>query len=227
MIAGGKLSLPMPGLRARRGRGPLAVLSLGAFSGVASSCCAPVLAGVLALAGVSGSFSAALVLGTAYVFGIVFPLFVIALLWDRFDWGESRLLRGRSFGVSVLGRKLVLNSTALASGLILLAIGAFSIVLGARGNAMPSSGWQVEISARLQHYAHVLRVWLGGVPGWVTAGIIFALLAGLAWKALGQSALLRGSPEPDATEIASQEPEARRPPAPLVASAVPRKEELS
>ena len=63
LIVGGKLRLPMPGMRARQGRGPLAVLSLGAFSGVASACCAPVLAGVATLAGASGSSSAALTLG--------------------------------------------------------------------------------------------------------------------------------------------------------------------
>src|SRR6266853_883397 len=102
MIAGGKLNLPMPGMRARHGRGPLAVLSLGAFSGLASSCCAPVLAGVAALAGVSGSYPAALTLGVAYVFGMVFPLFLIALLWDQFNWGESRLLHGRTFHVRIL-----------------------------------------------------------------------------------------------------------------------------
>jgi len=99
MIVGGKLALPVPGMPTRQGRGPLAVLSLGAFSGVASSCCAPVLAGVAALAGASGSLSAAFVLGIAYVFGMVFPLFAIALLWGKFDWGESRLLRGRRFSL--------------------------------------------------------------------------------------------------------------------------------
>src|SRR5439155_9017034 len=49
MLVGGKLMLPMPSLGARRGSGPLAVLSLGAFSGVSTACCAPVLAGVATL----------------------------------------------------------------------------------------------------------------------------------------------------------------------------------
>src|SRR5712691_1432365 len=132
MIAGGKLSLPMPGLRARHGRGPLAVLSLGAFSGLASSCCAPVLAGVAALAGVSGSYSAALTLGVAYVFGMVFPLFLIALLWDQFNWGESRLLKGRRLERRAFGRTLSVHSTALASGLILVAMGVVVVAIACR-----------------------------------------------------------------------------------------------
>jgi cytochrome c biogenesis protein CcdA len=187
MLAGGKLMLPMPAMRTRRGSGPLAVLSLGAFSGVASSCCAPVLAGVAALSGASGSFSNALILGVAYVFGMVFPLFVIALLWDRFNWGESRLLKGKRFSVAVFGRRLALHSTALLSGLILVAMGVVVIVIAFRGNAMPSSGWQLTLSAHVQHYAHVIKVWAGTLPGWITGIGIFVALAALGGKALGQT----------------------------------------
>lgn len=192
VIVGGKLALPMPGFRARGGRGPLAVLSLGAFSGVASSCCAPVLAGVAALAGASGSFSAALVLGIAYVFGMVFPLFLIALLWDQFHLGESTLLRGRRFSVRAFGRQVALHSTALASGLILVAMGAVVTAISFGGNSMPSSGWQVSLSAHLQHDAHVVREWASTVPGWITGLGLLALLGALAWKALGQAALAPG-----------------------------------
>ena len=186
MLVGGKLMLPMPAMRTRRGSGLLAVLSLGTFSGVASSCCAPVLAGVAALSGASGSFGNALILGIAYVFGMVFPLFVIALLWDRFNWGESRLLVGKRLSVVAFGRRLSVHTTALASGLILIAMGVVVIVIAFRGNAMPSSGWQLSLSAHVQHYAHLIKVWAGTVPGWITGVAVFAALAALAWKALGQ-----------------------------------------
>ena len=207
MLVGGKLSLPIPGLRARQGRGPLAVLSLGAFSGIASSCCAPVLAGVAALAGVGGSFSAAFVLGIAYVFGMVFPLFLIALFWDEFDWGESRLLKGRRFQLRALGRTFAVHSTALASGLILFAMGIVVIVIAFKGNSMPSSGWQVALSAHLQHYAHVFREWATSIPGWVTGAVLAAALLGLAFKALRQTALLPGrQATPRTTEDAQERP---------------------
>ena len=197
MLVGGKLMLPMPAMRTRRGSGPLAVLSLGAFSGVASSCCAPVLAGVAALSGASGSFSNALILGVGYIFGMVFPLFVIALLWDRFDWGESRLLKGKRFSIPVFGRRLSLHSTALASGLILIAMGVVVIVIAFQGNAMPSSGWQVSLSAHVQHYAHLIKVWAGTLPGSITAIAIFAVLVALGWKALGQVGATGGSETED------------------------------
>lgn len=79
-LLGGKLQLPMPGRRAATPAGPLGVYSLGMFSGVASSCCAPVLAGVIALSSVAPSIAIAIGLGSAYVFGMVAPLFIVSLL---------------------------------------------------------------------------------------------------------------------------------------------------
>ena len=56
--------------------------ALGVFSGIASSCCAPVLVGVMTLSALAGSPAGGVALGLAYVFGMVFPLFVMALVWD-------------------------------------------------------------------------------------------------------------------------------------------------
>ncbi len=161
----------------------------------AGSCCAPVLAGVAALAGVSGSYPAALTLGVAYVFGMVFPLFLIALLWDKFDWSESRLLRGRRFSLVAFGRTLSVHSTALVSGLILVGMGGAVIWIATRGNSMPSSGWQVALSAHLQHYAHLVTTWAKTVPGWITGLAVVAALVALAWKALRQVADAPAEPE--------------------------------
>ena len=187
VLVGGELALPMPGRSPGQGRGPLAVLSLGAFSGVASSCCAPVLAGLVALAGASGSFGGAVVLGIAYIFGMVFPLFVIALLWDRFNWAESRLLRGWRLTFGVFGWRVSVHSTALASGVILVGMGMLVIYIAFTGNAMSSSGWQLAVSSDVQHYAHVLLQWLSSVPGWLTTAAIFGSLIGLLWLGLRQA----------------------------------------
>lgn len=205
VLVGGELSLPMPGMRPVAGRGPLAVLMLGAFSGVASSCCAPVLAGLVALAGASGSFSAALLLGIAYVFGMVFPLFVISLLWDRFNWSQSRLLRGRHVSFGAFGWRVSVHSTALASGLILIVMGLVVAFVAFNGNSMASSGWQVVLSADVQHYAHLILVWLSRLPGWVSTAALVAALAGLAWVALRQTLLRRADddevePAPDSND---------------------------
>ena len=195
VLVGGELALPMPGMPQARGRGPLAVLTLGAFSGVASSCCAPVLFGLVTLAGASASFGSALTLGVAYIFGMVAPLFAIALLWERFNWSQSRLLRGRHFTVGALGWRFSVHSTALASAVILIAMGLVVIGIAFNGPAMSASGWQLVLSGQVQHYAHLLQVWLRGVPGWLTSGVILLLIVAVVAVALRQ---LLGREQPEA-----------------------------
>jgi cytochrome c biogenesis protein CcdA len=186
MLTGWKLALPMPGMQARRDRGPGAVFVLGAFSGTASACCAPVLAGVVALSGAAGSFFAAATVGVAYVFGMVAPLLMISVLWDRYDWGNSRLLRGRTISVGAFGHRRQVHSSALVSGLLLMAMGVLTAVLAFAGVAMPRRGWQVTASARLQHYGKVVLSWLDGIPGWVSLLVVLGALGLLVWKAIGQ-----------------------------------------
>lgn len=184
MVFGWKLPIPMPGMQAQRHRGPVSVLALGAFSGAASACCAPVLAGVVALSGAAGSFTAAFAIGVAYVFGMVAPLFAIALLWDRFDWGESRLIKGRMFVLRLFGHSRSVHSTALVGGLLLVAMGALTAVLGLAGVDMPRDGWQASLSADLQHYGDVTVNALSGIPGWISASAVFAALALLTRRAI-------------------------------------------
>ena len=84
--------------------------ALGVFSGIASSCCAPVLAGGMTLSALSGSPAGGVLLGLAYTFGMVFPLFVMALVWDRFRLGERRFLRAKPVRIRVAGRVLATNT---------------------------------------------------------------------------------------------------------------------
>jgi len=83
-LSGGNWSLPFlrgsPDISRTDSAG---VYALGVFSGAASACCAPVLAGVLTLSAVSPGLVAGVGIGLAYVFGMVFPLVVLTLMWDR------------------------------------------------------------------------------------------------------------------------------------------------
>jgi cytochrome c-type biogenesis protein len=190
-LLGGQIHLPMPGRRVGGKTGPLSIYSLGVFSGVASSCCAPVLAGVIALSGVASSFGLALGLGTAYVFGMVAPLFVISLLWERYDWRSSRLFRPRSYTWRLGRWRRTISGTNLASGFLLAIMGAGAIWNGLANDAMPAStGWQARLSASLQHYGQVISEALAWVPGWAAAAgvvVVVALLARRAWRQVGFS----------------------------------------
>lgn len=187
-LFGGQMHLPMPGRRTGNGKaGPYAVYSLGIFSGVASSCCAPVLAGVIALSGVAQSFGIALGLGTAYVFGMVAPLFVISLLWERRDWRSSRLFRPRSFTWRIGPLRRTISGTGLASGVLLTLMGIATLWIGVRGSSMPAStGWLATLSARLQHYGHVVTDALAWIPNWVAVLVLVALVGLLIRRARRQ-----------------------------------------
>lgn len=186
-LLGGQIHLPMPGRRAGGKAGPASVYSLGVFSGVASSCCAPVLAGVIALAGVASSFALALGLGVAYVFGMVAPLFVISLLWERYDWRSSRLFRPRSYTYRIGAFQRTISGSSLASGVLLALMGVASVWNGLANTAMPAAtGWQAALSARLQHYGQVISQALAWVPGWIGGLALVLVLAVLAQRALRQ-----------------------------------------
>lgn len=197
-LFGGQIHLPMPGRRATSKTGPASVYSLGVFSGIASSCCAPVLAGVIALSGVASSFALALGLGTAYVFGMVAPLFAISLLWERYDWRASRLFRPRSYSYQIGSFRRTLSATSLASGVLLALMGIGAIWNGLANTAMPAStGWQAQVAARLQHYGQVISQALAWIPGWVGGIVLLIVIVLLARRAMRQVGL---SDESIATE---------------------------
>ena len=186
-LAGGKLHLPMPAGRVQGRAGPLGTYSLGVFSGIATVCCAPVLAGVVALSGAASSFAASLGLGIAYVFGMVAPLFAISLLWERFDWGSSRLFRPRSFTWRLGPLRRTISGSALASGLLLALMGGAVLWVGLATDGMPSpDGWTARLSAELRHYGDVITDALTWVPGWAGAALLALVLGLLARHAFRQ-----------------------------------------
>jgi cytochrome c-type biogenesis protein len=190
VLLGGEMKLPMPSRRAGSPTGPAGVYGLGVFSGVASSCCAPVLAGVVALAGISGSLPAAAGLGAAYVFGMVAPLFVMAALWDRYGDRLGRLLKPRTFTWRIGGLRRTISGTGLATGLLLLPIGVGMVWTGVAGRTMAASdGWQADLLLKLQRVGRRVTEALDFVPQWL---VVAVLLGAAVWIARTGWRQLRG-----------------------------------
>jgi cytochrome c-type biogenesis protein len=200
VLAGWKPMLPMPSLRSPSGHGYGAAYGLGLFSGIASACCAPVLAGVVVLTGSAGSFGAALAVSLTYVAGMVAPLAVLALVWERRDWGSSRLLHGRRvrLGFGKLARTMPLGSAA--SGIVLIGMGVVTMVTAVTGPSMPSSGWRVSLDAWLQHVSSVTGRALSWLPGWAVLAVLAVLAAALAAQA--RRSRLRAAERASETEAA-------------------------
>lgn len=184
-LFGLKMMLPMPSRRG--GKNSLgSVYGLGVFSGASSACCAPVLAGVAALSGATSSLPAALAVGVTYVFGMVAPLCILALVWDRKNWGGSPLLSSRTVPLWPGAKHRLPLVTAISAGLM-IAMGLLTIALAIRGPGMATAGWQVEVTAALGHTAAVIQRFLSFAPAWIYSISVFVALAVLFRIAMRQS----------------------------------------
>ena len=118
-LTGKKITIPMIHLTidlAKR-HDPWSIYLLGIFSGITSSCCTPVLAGILTLSFLSPTFLWAGLAGLSYVFGMVVPLVVLALLLEKINWTKLPQLRTKTIG---LAGKQILASDAIAGVLFIL-----------------------------------------------------------------------------------------------------------
>lgn len=168
--------------------------ALGVFSGIASSCCAPVLVGVMTLSALSGSVAGGFVLGLAYVFGMVFPLFIMALVWDRARLGERRWLRTRTVRFTVAGRRFTTTTLNLGVAIAFAVMGGF--VIGLANNQNMTRGTAVQYAAARGLTRAFLSVerWLGPIPEAVLGLALFAVAAGFVWFMLVDRRRRPGAP---------------------------------
>ena len=157
-------------LRRDAGTSTLAVVALGAASGLTGFCTGPILGAVLTVAATTGSPLRGGSLLAVYALGMAAPLVVLALLWQRLRLGDRRLLRGRP--VTVGGRTL--NSTSLIGGGLVVLVGV--LFLADRGGILVGGGFlSVDAEAGLQDAvarvgAHADLVALGIVG--LAAGVV-------------------------------------------------------
>lgn len=154
----------------------LSVYALGAVYGLAGFCAGPILGSVLTVAAVSGSPVYGGALLAVYALGMAVPLFLLALLWERFELGRRRWLRGRAFSWG----RLELHTTSLLSGLFFIALGGLFLAYdGATG--LPGL-LDVDDSFAVEQW---VRSVTAGVPDWALLGLVAvgAAAAGLLqWR---------------------------------------------
>ena len=160
------------------GRGDTAsMFALGVFSGIASSCCAPVLAGVMTLSALSGSTLGATALGLAYVFGMVFPLFVMALLWDRLRLGDRKLIKARPVSLRLPGRTVVTNTVNIAVAVVFAVMGGFIIYLAQTEKMTGGPGFQAGFGRFLGRVFARIEDWVSPIPEPILGLALLALAA--------------------------------------------------
>ena len=89
---------------------------LGIFSGLATLCCAPVLAGVVALSILPGSVIFGAVYTLAYVLGMVLPLFIIAYFLDKTNIMEKISIFKKGIKYRAFGQNFSTSLSNIFSG---------------------------------------------------------------------------------------------------------------
>ncbi|WP_344260455.1 cytochrome c biogenesis CcdA family protein [Streptomyces sodiiphilus] len=144
------------------------VVALGAVYGLAGFCAGPILGSILTISAMGGSPAHGGLLLAVYALGMAGPLFLLALLWDRYDLGRRRWLRGRAFTVG----RLRLHTVSLLSGVFFILIGV--LFLGFGGTAALPGLLGADQEARLEQWVHTVA---SAVPD---TALLLALAAVLA-----------------------------------------------
>jgi cytochrome c biogenesis protein CcdA len=117
-----------PALRLQQrmaGRGGwIPVFGLGTAYGLAGFCTGPILGAVLTIAALDGQPVRGGALLAVYALGMAAPMFVLAVLWQHYELGQRRWLRGRAFTLGPLH----LHTTTTLSGLMFISIGALFLI---------------------------------------------------------------------------------------------------
>lgn len=162
------------------------VFFLGVFSGIATTCCAPVLAGVLALSILPGSFLLGGAYTLAYVLGMVVPLFIIAATLDRFSFTKKFFAFRRTVSYSLLGRKIRLTISNLVSGGMFLVLGIFVLNLALTNNLTSHASYQVSINIYITKFVQFISGYTSFIPEPIWALVFVGIFLFIIKIVIGQ-----------------------------------------
>ncbi|WP_406861848.1 cytochrome c biogenesis CcdA family protein [Streptomyces sp. HUAS MG47] len=160
----------------------VSVYALGLVYGLAGFCAGPILGSILTVAALSGSPAYGGLLLAVYALGMAVPLFLLALLWERYDLGRRRWLRGRPLRIG----RFEAHSTSLLSGLFFVLLGTLFLVFDGT-TALPgllSVDASFAVEQRVAALGKVIPDWALLVASVAVVGAVFGVRA-LKQKAQG------------------------------------------
>lgn len=177
LLLGQQFSLPFSVHPELKRQDFISVYVLGIFSAVATTCCAPVLAGVLTLSALPGSVFLGGVYTLAYVLGMVIPLFIIALFLDKFDFTKRFFAFRKTVSYSVLGQKISLTFANLFSGLMFLVLGIVIIYLARTSQLTSHNSYQIALNIYMTKFIKSISQFTEAIPevGWAVIFVGIAL----------------------------------------------------
>jgi len=187
LVVGRSFMLPIKVKPRLEKHGLGSIYTLGVFSGVATSCCAPVLAGVLALSAMPGSWWLGGVYALAFVMGMVVPLFVAAMLADRTNVMERLKLLRIKVNYSLFGKSLSVSLSHLIAGLLFIVFGLFILIFQRTNPDAFGTGYQLKINLLIAQLTKAVSRVTGLVPEVVWAAFFTLIFVLIIWTAYRQA----------------------------------------
>jgi cytochrome c-type biogenesis protein len=182
------ISIPQPRLTGSL----LSVFGLGVFSGAATACCAPVLAGAIALSATSGTIAGGLLLGLAYVAGMMAPLIPLALIYGK----AKHTVRDPRITLRLGARTKRIGIAKLSGVVIFAGFGVLFIALAITGNSNTAPGFQRVVGTWIRD----VTADFNAVPNIVSLPVLLALVGGFIY------AIVKRGSEPDERQEGTSSP---------------------
>ncbi|MBI2654366.1 cytochrome c biogenesis protein CcdA [Candidatus Woesearchaeota archaeon] len=155
------------------------VAALGFFFGVGwTPCVGPILVGILLLAANAATVLNGTLMLIFYGIGIAAPLIVLAYFSDRYDWANSKLLRGKEITFNLFNKKIITHTYNIIGGILLLIIGLLMVIF--RGTFFFQTElpkyvpWSMSFWGYLNEMALESKIFMSTIGN--VLGIIVALL---------------------------------------------------
>lgn len=184
LVMGKQISLPFNMHPELKKTDAWSIFGLGVGSGIATTCCAPVLAGVLALSALPGSYLLGAVFTLAYVLGMVAPLFILAAIMDK-SGATSKLMGLRKPIAANIGGVVWRNSISnLISGAMFLALGVVILTKAWTGKLTMHSAYQLEVNLWVAKLTDRVGNYTRRLPEPVWGAVIVLTLGLIIWIAV-------------------------------------------
>jgi len=152
------------------GTSKISVFLLGTVYGVAGVCAGPILGSVLTVAAIGGDAIYGGILLAVYALGMVVPLVVLALVWDRAKVGQRKWMRPRSLHIGRWQNSWLM----IVSGVLSVGIGILLLVT----DGTAGLGGILTISDQFAAESWALNVSSG------VSNLVFSIIALLAIAAI-------------------------------------------
>lgn len=164
ILLGFHFSMPFTAHSKSKITGSGSVFALGVFSAIATLCCAPVLAGVLALSILPGSIFWGGLYALVYVAGMIAPLFLIAFFTDKYNLTAKFEKLSHPVSYKIFGKEITLTFAEIIAGSMFFILGIFIIYLEQAGKlAMGGSEFQTSINIFLSNMTASINNWISKV----------------------------------------------------------------